>query len=249
MSGHSKWATIKHKKAAVDARRGKVFTKLIRELTSAARMGGGDPDSNPRLRTAVAAAKTANMPSDTIQRAIKKGTGELPGEVYEEITYEGYGAGGVAVLVDVLTDNKNRTVAEIRHLFAKHGGSLGETGCVAWMFARKGLITLNTSQIDEDTLLELVLEAGGDDIKTEADVYEIVTAPEAFEDVRSALEQKGLTLDVAEVTMMPQNTVPVEGKQAEQVLRLMEALDDQDDVRKAHANFDISDEVMAALAS
>ena len=249
MSGHSKWATIKHKKAAVDARRGKVFTKLIRELTSAARMGGGDPDSNPRLRTAVAAAKTANMPSDTIQRAIKKGTGELPGEVYEEITYEGYGAGGVAILGDVLTDNKNRTVAEIRHLFAKHGGNLGETGCVAWMFARKGLLTLNANQIDEDTLLELVLEAGGDDIKTEADVYEIVTAPEAFEDVRSTLEQKGLTFDVAEVTMMPQNTVPVEGKQAEQVLRLMEALDDQDDVRKAHANFDISDEVMAALAS
>jgi YebC/PmpR family DNA-binding regulatory protein len=249
MSGHSKWATVKHKKAAVDARRGKVFTKLIRELTSAARMGGGDADSNPRLRTAVAAAKTANMPSDTIQRAIKKGTGELPGEVYEEITYEGYGAGGVAILVDVLTDNKNRTVAEIRHLFAKHGGNLGETGCVAWMFARKGLITLNTNQIDEDTLLELVLEAGGDDIKTEADAYEIVTAPEAFEDVRSILEQKGLTFDVAEVTMMPQNTVQVEGKQAEQVLRLMEALDDQDDVRKAHANFDISDEVMAALAS
>jgi len=249
MSGHSKWATIKHKKAAVDARRGKVFTKLIRELTSAARMGGGDADSNPRLRTAVAAAKTANMPSDTIQRAIKKGTGELPGEIYEEIIYEGYGAGGVAILVDVLTDNKNRTVAEIRHLFAKHGGNLGETGCVAWMFARKGLITLHTNQIDEDTLLELVLEAGGDDIKTEAEAYEIVTAPEAFEDVRSTLEQKGLTFDVAEVTMMPQNTVPVEGKQAEQVLRLMEALDDQDDVRKAHANFDISDEVMAALAS
>jgi len=249
MSGHSKWATIKHKKAAVDARRGKVFTKLIRELTSAARMGGGDADSNPRLRTAVAAAKTANMPSDTIQRAIKKGTGELPGEVYEEITYEGYGAGGVAILVDVLTDNKNRTVAEIRHLFAKHGGNLGETGCVAWMFARKGVITLNTNQLDEDTLLELVLEAGGDDIKTEGDMYEIVTVPEAFEDVRSALEQKGLTFEVAEVTMMPQNTVPVEGKQAEQVLRLMEALDDQDDVRKAHANFDISDEVMAALAS
>ena len=249
MSGHSKWATIKHKKAAVDARRGKVFTKLIRELTSAARMGGGDADSNPRLRTAVAAAKTANMPSDTIQRAIKKGTGELPGEVYEEITYEGYGAGGVAILVDVLTDNKNRTVAEIRHLFAKHGGNLGESGCVAWMFARKGVITLNTNQIDEDTLLELVLEAGGDDVKTEVDVYEIVTAPEAFEDVLRALEQKELTLDVAEVTMMPQNTVPVEGKQAEQVLRLMEALDDQDDVRKAHANFDISDEVMDALAS
>ena len=249
MSGHSKWATIKHKKAAVDARRGKVFTKLIRELTSAARMGGGDADMNPRLRTAVATAKTANMPADTIQRAIKKGTGELPGEVYEEIIYEGYGAGGVAILVDVLTDNKNRTVAEIRHLFAKHGGNLGETGCVAWMFARKGFIALNANQIDEDTLLEIVLEAGGDDIKTEANVYEIVTAPETFEDVRGVLEQKELTLDVAEVTMLPQNTVLVEGKQAEQVLRLMEALDDQDDVRKAHANFDISEEVMAALAS
>ena len=249
MSGHSKWATIKHKKAAVDARRGKVFTKLIRELTSAARMGGGDVDMNPRLRTAVAAAKTSNMPADTIQRAIKKGTGELPGEVYEEFMYEGYGAGGVAILVDVLTDNKNRTVAEIRHVFAKHGGNLGETGCVGWMFARKGFIALNASQIDEDTLLEIVLEAGGDDIKIESDVYEIVTAPETFEDVRSVLEQKGLTLDVAEVTMLPQNMVPVEGKQAEQVLRLMEALDDQDDVRKAHANFDISEEVMAALAS
>jgi len=249
MSGHSKWATIKHKKAAVDARRGKVFTKLIRELTSAARMGGGDVDMNPRLRTAVAAAKTANMPADTIQRAIKKGTGDLPGEIYEEFMYEGYGAGGVAILVDVLTDNKNRTVAEIRHVFTKHGGNLGETGCVGWMFARKGFIALNANQIDEDTLLEIVLEAGGDDIKIESDVYEIVTAPETFEDVRSALEQKGLTLDVAEVTMLPQNMVPVEGKQAEQVLRLMEALDDQDDVRKAHANFDISEEVMAALAS
>ena len=249
MSGHSKWASIKHKKAVVDARRGKTFTKLIRELTSAARMGGADPDMNPRLRTAVTTAKNANMPSDTIQRAIKKGTGELPGEVYEEVSYEGYGAGGVAILVDVLTDNKNRTVAEIRHLFAKHGGSLGESGCVAWMFGRKGLITLSTSQIEEDDLLEIVLESGGDDIKMESDAYEIVTAPEAFEDVRSALEQKGLTLDVAEVTMLPQNTVPVEGKQAEQVLRLMEGLDDQDDVRKAHANFDISEDVMAALAS
>ena len=249
MSGHSKWASIKHKKAVVDARRGKTFTKLIRELTSAARMGGGDPDINPRLRTAVTTAKNANMPADTIQRAVKKGTGDLPGEVYEEVFYEGYGAGGVAILVDVLTDNKNRTVAEIRHLFAKHGGSLGESGCVAWMFGRKGLITLSTSQIEEDDLLEIVLEAGGDDIKVESDAYEIITAPEAFEDVRAALEQKGLTLDVAEVTMLPQNTVPVEGKQAEQVLRLMEGLDDQDDVRKAHANFDISEDVMAALAS
>lgn len=249
MSGHSKWATIKHKKAAVDARRGKVFTKLIRELTSAARMGGGDVDTNPRLRTAVTAAKGANMPSDTIQRAIKKGTGELPGEVYEEITYEGYGAGGIAVLVDVLTDNKNRTVAEIRHMFAKHGGNLGETGCVAWMFSRKGLLTLSTAQIAEDDLLEIVLEAGGDDVRMASDVYEIVVSPEIFEDVRAALEARGLTLEMAEITMLPQNTIQVEGKQAEQVLRLMEALDDQDDVRKAHANFDIADDVMAALAS
>jgi YebC/PmpR family DNA-binding regulatory protein len=249
MSGHSKWSSIKHKKALVDARRGKAFTKLIRELTSAAKAGGGSPDMNPRLRTAVAAAKSANMPADTIQRAIKKGTGELPGEVYEEITYEGYGAGGVAVLVDVLTDNRNRTVAEIRHLFSKHGGNLGENGCVAWMFGRTGLITLDVNQISEDELLELVLEAGGDDVKIEDDVYEIRTAPEVFEDVRSALEERQLTLGVAEITMLPQNTVPIEGKQAEQVVRLMEALDDHDDVRRAFANFDIPDAVLAELTA
>jgi YebC/PmpR family DNA-binding regulatory protein len=249
MSGHSKWSSIKHKKALVDARRGKTFTKLIRELTSAAKAGGGSPDMNPRLRTAVAAAKSANMPADTIQRAIKKGTGELPGEVYEEVTYEGYGAGGVAVLVDVLTDNRNRTVAEIRHLFSKHGGNLGENGCVAWMFGRTGLITLDVNQIPEDELLELVLEAGGEDVGVEGDVYEIRTSPEAFEDVRAALETRGLTLGVAEITMLPQNTVPVEGKHAEQVVRLMEALDDHDDVRKAYANFDIPDAVLAELTS
>jgi YebC/PmpR family DNA-binding regulatory protein len=249
MSGHSKWSSIKHKKALVDARRGKAFTKLIRELTSAAKAGGGSPEMNPRLRTAVAAAKNANMPADTIQRAIKKGTGELPGEVYEEVTYEGYGAGGVAVLVDVLTDNRNRTVAEIRHLFSKHGGNLGESGCVAWMFGRTGLITLDVNQIPEDELLELVLEAGGDDVGIEGDVYEIRTSPEAFEDVRAALETRRLTLGVAEITMLPQNTVPVEGKHAEQVVRLMEALDDHDDVRKAYANFDIPDAVLAELTS
>jgi YebC/PmpR family DNA-binding regulatory protein len=249
MSGHSKWSSIKHKKALVDARRGKAFTKLIRELTSAAKAGGGSPEMNPRLRTAVAAAKNANMPADTIQRAIKKGTGELPGEVYEEVTYEGYGAGGVAVLVDVLTDNRNRTVAEIRHLFSKYGGNLGENGCVAWMFGRTGLITLDVSQLQEDALLELVLEAGGDDIRIEDDVYEIRTTPEAFEDVRVALEERRLTFGLAEITMLPQNTVPVEGKQAEQVVRLMEALDDHDDVRKAYANFDIPDAVLAELAS
>lgn len=249
MSGHSKWSTIRHKKAVVDARRGKLFTKLIRELTSAAKAGGGDADTNPRLRTAVATAKGANMPADTIQRAIKKGTGELPGETYDEVTYEGYGAGGVAILVDALTDNRNRTVAEIRHLFNKHGGNLGENGCVAWMFDRIGLITVDVDQIDEDDLLELVLESGGDDVKIEDDVYEIHTAPEAFEEVRMALEDRGLTPGVAEITMLPQNTVQSEGKQAEQVIRLMEALDDHDDVRTAYANFDIPDAVLAELMS
>jgi YebC/PmpR family DNA-binding regulatory protein len=249
MSGHSKWSTIKHKKAAVDARRGKLFTKAIRELTSAARAGGGSPESNPRLRTAIAAARSANMPADTIQRAIKKGTGELPGEVYEEVTYEGYGAGGVAILVDVLTDNRNRTVAEIRHQFAKHGGNMGEAGCVAWMFGRTGLITVDMNQSDEDTLLEIVLEAGGDDVRVEGDVYEIRTTPEAFEEVRTALEQRGLTLGLAEITLLPQSTIQVDGKQAEQVIRLMEVLDDHDDVRKAYANFDIPDAVLAELTS
>ncbi len=249
MSGHSKWSTIKHKKAAVDARRGKLFTKLIRELTSAAKVGGGDQEANPRLRTAVAAAKNANMPTDTIQRAIKKGTGELPGETYDEVTYEGYGVGGVAVLVDVLTDNRNRTVAEIRHLFAKHGGNLGENGCVAWMFDRLGLITIEVDQVEEDELLEIVLEAGGDDVTVEDEIYEIRTTPEAFEDVRAALEAHGLTCGMAEITMMPQNTVMIEGKQAEQVIRLMDALDDQDDVRNAYANFDIPDDVLAALTA
>jgi YebC/PmpR family DNA-binding regulatory protein len=249
MSGHSKWSTIKHKKAATDARRGKLFTKLIRELTSAARAGGGEVESNPRLHTAVAAAKNANMPGDTIERAIKKGTGDLEGEVYEEVVYEGYGAGGVAVLVDVLTDNKNRTVAEVRHLFSKHGGSLGEHGCAAHVFDRKGLITIEASQIEEDDLFELVADAGGDDIQADGEVYEIYTEPEAFEAVRTALEERGLTIDLAEVTMVPQTTVELEGKQAEQVLRFLDALDDNDDVRKAYANFDISDEVMAELSA
>jgi YebC/PmpR family DNA-binding regulatory protein len=249
MSGHSKWSTIKHKKAATDARRGKLFTKLIRELTSAARAGGGEVESNPRLRTAVAAAKNANMPGDTIERAIKKGTGDLEGEVYEEVVYEGYGAGGVAVLVDVLTDNKNRTVAEVRHLFSKHGGSLGEHGCAAHVFDRKGFITMEASQIEEDDLFELVADAGGDDIQADGDIYEIYTEPEAFEAVRMAIEERGLTIDLAEVTMVPQTTVELEGKQAEQVLRFLDALDDNDDVRKAYANFDISDEVMAELSA
>ncbi len=249
MSGHSKWSTIKHKKAAVDARRGKLFTKLIRELTSAAKMGGGDQDANPRLRTAIAAARSANMSADTMQRAIQKGTGELPGETYDEVTYEGYGVGGVAIFVEVLTDNRNRTVAEIRHLFAKNGGNLGENGCVAWMFDRVGMVTVSVDQMGEDEVLELVLESGGDDMTVDDGMYEIRTAPEAFEDVRAALQAHGLTFGVAEVTMMPQNTVQVEGKQAEQVIRLMDALEDHDDVRNAYANFDISDEILAALTA
>jgi YebC/PmpR family DNA-binding regulatory protein len=249
MSGHSKWSTIKHKKAAVDARRGKLFTKLIRELTSAAKMGGGDQDANPRLRTAIAAARSANMSADTIQRAIQKGTGELPGETYDEVTYEGYGVGGVAIFVEALTDNRNRTVAEIRHLFTKNGGNLGENGCVAWMFDRVGMVTVSVDQIGEDEVLELVLESGGDDMTVDDGMYEIRTAPEAFEDVRAALQGHGLTFGVAEVTMMPQNTVQVDGKQAEQVIRLMDALEDHDDVRNAYANFDISDEILAALTA
>ena len=248
MAGHSKWANIQHRKKAQDARRGKLFTKLIRELTSAARAGGGDLDANPRLRTAVSTARGANMPNDTIDRAIKKGTGELPGEIYDEITYEGYGAGGVAVLVDVLTDKKNRTVAEVRHLFSKHGGNLGENGCVAYMFDRRGFITVDVSQIEEDELMELVLEAGGDDLRLEGDVYEIYTEPEAFEAVRNAIEAQELAIGMAEITMLPQNTVSVEGKKAEQVLKLLEALDDHDDVTRAYANFDISEEQMAELA-
>ena len=249
MSGHSKWSSIKHKKAAVDARRGKLFTKLIREITSAAKTGGGDLETNPRLRTAIAMAKSGNMPADTIQRAIKKGTGELPGEVYEEVTYEGYGAGGVAVLVDILTDNRKRTVAEIRHLFTKHGGNLGENGCVAWMFERIGLMTVDLDQIAEDDLLEVVLEAGGEDVNIEDEVYEIRTTTEAFDDVRAALEAHNLSLGIAEITMLPQNTVQVEGKPAERVIRFMEALDDHDDVRKAYANFDIPDALLTALIS
>lgn len=245
MSGHSKWSSIKHKKAATDARRGKLFTKLIKEISVAARMGGGDTDSNPRLRTAVQSAKSANMPQDNIQRAILKGTGELPGVTYEEARFEGYGPGGVAILVDILTDNKNRTVSEIRHCFSKNGGNLGEPGCVAWMFEKKGLIIIEDEKADEETIMEVALEAGADDMTYDDEyTFEITTSTEDFESVKAALEQKGLTLSMAEISMVPQNTIELKEKTAQQVLRLMDSLEDHDDVQNVYANFDIPDEVM-----
>ena len=247
MSGHSKWHSIKHKKAKVDAQRGKIFTRIIKELTVAARMGGGDAESNSRLRTAVAAAKAANMPADNIDRAIKKGTGELPGVSYEEISYEGYGPAGVAIMIDVMTDNKNRTVAEIRHVMSRNGGNLGANGCVAWMFHKKGVIMVEGEDLNEDELLEIALEAGADDMKNEDGVFEIITNPSTFEDVRSALEEKGIPMTSAALTMVPENTVKVEEKDAVKVLRLMDALENQDDVQNVYANFDIPEDVLAKL--
>jgi len=244
MSGHSKWSTIKRKKARTDAQRGKIFTKLIKEITIAARSGGGDENSNPALRTAIAAAKAANMPAANIERAIKRGTGELPGVVYENITYEGYGPGGTALLIEVVTDNKNRTVAEIRHILSKNNGNLGESGCVSWIFEKKGVIQINANKISEDELLELVLEAGADDMKREDDLFEVVTQPAAFEQVKSTLQQHNIELDSAEITMHPKNTVKVEEKDAEKLLRLMDALEDHDDVNNVYSNFDIDDEII-----
>ncbi|HLC26023.1 MAG TPA: YebC/PmpR family DNA-binding transcriptional regulator [bacterium] len=247
MSGHSKWSSIKHKKAAADARRGKVFTKLIKETMVAARVGGGDLDANPRLRTAVQAAKAANMPNDTIQRAIKKGTGELPGTSYEEVFYEGYGPGGVAILVAGLTDNKNRTVAELRKIFSKNSGNMGEAGCVSWMFSKKGLFLVDKSKAEEETLLDLALEAGAEDVKLEGETYEITTPIEAFQSVKQALEKKQIPVTLAELSMVPQSSIPLEGKDAQQLLKLMESLEDHDDVQHVYANFDIPESVMAEL--
>ena len=247
MSGHSKWASIKHKKGAVDAKRGKVFSRLIKEVTVATRLGGKDPDSNSRLRTAIAAAKAENMPKDNIERAIKKGTGESGGSDYEEALYEGYGPGGVAVLVEVLTDNKNRAVADVRHLFERYGGGLGEAGCVAWMFSQKGLIVFQKDQIDEERLFELALEAGAEDIKEGEEEFEVVTEPSSFEQVKTAIENAGLNYILAELTMVPKTTVNLDGKNAQQMLALMELLEDSDDVNHAYANFDIPDEVMEAI--
>jgi YebC/PmpR family DNA-binding regulatory protein len=242
MSGHNKWSTIKHKKGAADAKRGRIFTKLIKEITVAARMGGGDPDANPRLRTAIAAAKSENMPKDNIERAVKKGTGELEGVSYEENTYEGYGPGGAAIFLESVTDNKNRAVADIRHIFSKSGGNLGENGCVAWMFDKKGYINIEKDGVDEEKLMEVALEAGAEDVREEDGSFEVITEPEDFETVREAIEKAAIAYADAEITMLPQNFTALQGKEAEQMVRLMDALDDCEDVQKVYTNADIPDE-------
>ncbi|MDO9463731.1 MAG: YebC/PmpR family DNA-binding transcriptional regulator [bacterium] len=247
MSGHSKWASIKHKKAKVDAQRGKTFTKLIKEITVAARSGGGDVNANARLRSAIQVAKDANMPASNVERAIKKGTGELPGVNYEELAYEGYGPAGVAIYAELLTDNKNRTVSEIKHVFSKNGGHLAEAGSVAWMFEKKGLCHVKKNAASEDRLMEIVLDAGAEDMNTESDFYEIITNPQTFEQVKAAILKEGITPELAEITMVPKSTVPVAGKKAEQVLHLVETLEDHDDVQHVYANFDISDEEMGKI--
>ena len=244
MSGHSKWSSIKHKKGAADAKRGKLFTKLIKEITVAARMGGGDPDANPRLRTAIATAKSENMPKDNIERAVKKGTGELEGVNYEESTYEGYGPGGAAVLIESLTDNKNRAVADIRHIFSKCGGNLGENGCVAWMFDKKGYIVVESSAADEEALMEAALDAGAEDVREDGSNYEVISAPEDFEAVKAAVDAASIAYIVAEVTMLPQSTADLQGKEAEQMIRLMDMLEDCDDVQKVYTNADIPEELI-----
>jgi YebC/PmpR family DNA-binding regulatory protein len=246
MSGHSKWASIKHKKGALDAKRGKIFTKLIKEISVAARLGGGDPTGNARLRQAIAAAKAENMPKDNIERAVKKGTGELEGMTYEEVNYEAYGPGGVAVLIDCLTDNKNRTVADLKHIFDRHGGSLGAPGCVSWMFEKKGVITFDKGKAEEEKLLEVALDSGAEDVKQADDQFEVVMNPTDFEKVRKAFDTSGLKYSLAEITMIPQNFVRLDGKKAEQMLNLMEALEDNEDISHIYANFDIPDEVMEA---
>jgi YebC/PmpR family DNA-binding regulatory protein len=248
MSGHSKWHTIKHKKGAADAKRGKIFTRIIKELSVAARNGGGDVNMNPRLRTIVLDAKANNMPRENIERAIRRGTGEEPGVIYEEITYEGYGPGGVAIMIESLTDNKNRTVGEIRFMLGKHNGNLGAENSVAWMFHRKGQVLIEKGKVDEETLLSAALEAGADDVNDDGSVWEIVSPPEAFEAVRDAIKALGVEIGSAEVAMLPKNTVKVEGKEAQQMLRLMEAIEDHDDVQHVWANFDIEEkEIEASL--
>jgi len=249
MSGHSKWSSIKHKKGAADAKRGKIFTKLIREISVAARFGGGDPDGNPRLRTAIAAAKAENMPKDNIERAIKKGTGELEGTHYEESVCEGYGPNGVAILVELMTDNKNRTMAEVRHAFTKYNGNIGTTGCVAWMFDKKGLIACEKGAVDEEKLMDVALEAGAEDISDEGSTLEVITDPKDLETVKEALDKNGLACVFAKVTMIPQNTVKLGEKEAEQTLKLLELLEDSDDVQNVHSNFDIPDDVMERISS
>ena len=244
MSGHSKWSSIKHKKGITDARRGKVFSKLIKEITVAARTGGGDPSGNPRLRAAILAAKSENMPKDNIERAIKKGTGELEGVNYEESIYEGYGPGGAAVLIESVTDNKNRAVADIRHIFSKCGGNLGENGCVSWMFDSKGYLDVEKKAVDEDKLMETAIEAGAEDVREGNDSFEIITEPNDFESVKKAIDNASIPYVVAEITMLPQTMLALKGKEAEQMIKLMETLDDCDDVQKVYTNADIPDELV-----
>ena len=245
MAGHSKWANIKHRKTAEDAKRGKIFTKIIKEIIVAARIGGGDPNANPRLRGALLNARNNNVPKDNVERAIKKGTGELEGVQYEESTYEGYGPGGAAVLLESLTDNKNRTVADVRHLFNKYGGNLGENGCVSWMFQKKGWIAVAKNAVKEDVLMAAALDAGAEDIlEDDVDNYEILTAPEDFEAVKKSMEDAGIRVEDAEVTMLPQSYVRLSGKEAEQMVKLMDALDDSDDVQKVYTNADIADDAL-----
>jgi YebC/PmpR family DNA-binding regulatory protein len=249
MSGHSKWAQIKRKKAKNDQQRGKLFSKLIREITTAARVGGGDPKGNMRLKAAIEEAKGVNMPADTLKRAIQKGTGELPGETYEEVTYEGYGPGGVALLIKTLTDNKKRTAPEIRHGFTQFGGNMAEVGSVAWMFDRKGLILVEATRVDEDELLALALEAGAADMRRIDAIFEVSTEPAQLEAVRKTLEERGVPIQSSEVTYIPQSTIRLEGKEAQQVLRLVEGMEELDDVQKVYANFDIPDEVLETLGA
>ncbi len=247
MAGHSKWANIKHRKASVDAKRGKVFTKLIRELTVAAKEGGPDADSNPRLRAAIQTAKGQNMPNDTIDRAVKRGSGDMDGVVYQEVFYEGYGPGGSAVYVKALTDNKNRTVAAVRSLFNKNGGNLGETGCVSWIFEMKGRITFKGESVTEDQLFEIAIDAGAEDVAAEDNDFVVITSTEEFENVKTALNDAALKYEEAEITMVPQSNIKIDGKEAERMIRLMEALEDSDDVQNVYANFDISEELLEAM--
>ena len=249
MAGHSKWANIQHRKGRQDAKRGKIFTKLIKEITVAARMGGGDAEANPRLRSAIIAAKTENMPKENIERAIKKGTGELEGAVYEEITYEGYGPGGVAVLVECMTDNKNRTVADIRHYFSKSGGNMGESNCVSWMFAKKGTIVIDKAIIDEEALMDKALEAGAEDVIEDDNVYQVLTAPDEFSGIREALETANIKFIEASIAMVPNTTVEItDEKTARQILKLLENLEEYDDVQNVYANFDIPEEIMNTIS-
>jgi len=249
MSGHSKWHSIKHKKALIDSKRGRSFTKFIKEITVAARFGGGDPDGNPRLRKAITDAKGLNMPADNIKRAIMKGTGELDGGQLDEITYEGYGPAGVAIIVEVVTDNRNRTVSEIRHLFSKNGGNMGESGCVSWMFSKKGDIVIDASKADEDTVMTLAIEAGADDFQNNGETYEIYTTPESFDPVLEALKAKSIETISAEISMIPQTQIKLEGKSAQTVVKLMEAMEEHDDVQHVYANFEIEEDELAGATS